>query len=223
MTSFSDRLRSINEYRENLLKHLKPDGSDYVLGGAHRCWVKECAVMTADAYINRATDFEKQCGGQMPIVLMTHIAIPMPPSWNGVRPEECEEYGHPHLASKDWRHFENTLRWRFAEKGWLSTQISLNEYKEICFVADKMINVARMPFGEIKKEEFEGKEPTQDAVLPDTPYYEWCDRMNKEMEGSRLSEQRTALEGVPFPLRPIVAMGMCGGDEADATDPVEVP
>ena len=219
MSSFADRLRKINEHRESLIKCLAPNASDYGFGGAHRCWVKECAVLTADAYIRRAEAFTEQCGGEMPIVVMSHLAIPMPSAWNGERPKEIEEtYGHPHLASKDWRAFENTLRWRFAEKGWLSTQISLNDYKEICFVADKMINVARMPFGEIKKEDFEGKEPMMDAVLPDLPYDEWCEKMDKEMEGSKIAEQKAMLEGVPYALRPMVAMSMCGSDTPQPTD-----
>lgn len=214
MTTMTDRLRKINDHRQSLIKCLAPSSSDYGFGGAHRCWVKECAVLTADAYIARATAFTEQMGGEMPIVLMTHIAIPMPSAWGGVRPAECSEYGHPHLASKDWRHFENTLRWRFADKGWLTTECSLNEYKEIVFVADKMINVAKMPFAKIKEEDFKDKPPTQDAVLPELPYDEWCDKMDKEMEGSKIAEQRAALEHLPYALRPIVALGMCGGSTA---------
>ena len=214
MTTMTDRLRKINDHRQSLIKCLAPSASDYGFGGAHRCWVKECAVLTADAYIARATAFTEQMGGEMPIVLMTHIAIPMPSAWGGVRPAECSEYGHPHLASKDWRHFENTLRWRFADKGWLTTECSLNDYKEIVFVADKMINVAKMPFAKIKEEDFKDKPPTQDAVLPELPYDEWCDKLDKEMEGSKIAEQRAALEHLPYALRPIVAMGMCGGATA---------
>ena len=214
MTTFADRLRKINDHRESLIKCLAPNASDYGFGGAHRCWVKECAVLTADAYITRANAFTEQCGGEMPIVVMTHIAIPMPSAWNGVRPAECEEYGHPHLASKDWRHFENTLRWRFADKGWLTTECSLNEHKEIVFVADKMINVAKMPFATIKAEDFKDKPPTQEAVLPEMPYDAWCEKLEKEMEGSVIAEQRSALANVPYALRPIVALGMCGGATA---------
>jgi hypothetical protein len=216
-THIADRLRKINEHREALVKHLAPCGSDYGFGGAHRLWVKECAVLTADEYIRRSEAFVKSAGN-LPVSLMTHIAIPMPPSWNGVRPAECEEYGHPHLASKDWRHFENTLRWRFAEKGWLSTQTSINEYKEIAFVADKMINVARMPFADIKAEDIEGKTPNDTAVFPEMSYEAWCEKLDSEMAGTPIAEQRAVLENVPFALRPMVAMSFCGGDKPEPTN-----
>ena len=217
MNTFADNLRKINEHRESLVKHLATSPSEYGFGGAHRLWVRECAVLTADEYIRRADAFSKQMGG-MPIVMVSHLAIPMPPSWKGERPAECSEYGHPHSKGKDWRHFENTLRWRFAEKGWLSTQISLNDDKEIVFVADKMINVARMPFSHIKKEDFEGKPPMDDAVLPDQPYDEWCATCDENFRGSKIAEQKAMLENVPYFLRPMMALGMCGGGEADVSE-----
>ncbi len=136
------------------------------------------------------------------------MAIPMPPEWNGVRPAEITEtYGHPALENKDWRHFENTLRWRFACEGYICDATAMNGMKGIAFIAQKMIScLTGMP--DIKKV----KLPTEykhTAIEPTKTYDEFCDECDKFFEGSKIAEQKKITDAYPPALRPIMAMSMC--------------
>jgi hypothetical protein len=163
--SVANRLRSLNEEREGIIAHLAPSDSDYCFGGAHRLWVKECAYKTAHDYIER--DKMMKSAGVRGVAVL-HCAIPMPPDWAGVRPEECETYGHSASAFKDWRHFENALRYYFAKRGYVCYAVSLNEHKEIVFLADLMANVARVGLpAKGLKEDYTGKPPTYPATTCD--------------------------------------------------------
>ena len=210
-TNFTDHFHKINDHRKELIKALAPSGADFVFGGAHRCWIKECAIKTAEDYIAHAKKF---LDAGFPMVPIFHIAIPMPPAWNGVRPAETTEYGHPASKGKDWRHFENTLRWTFAKEGWLGDTIPLNDYTEIAFIADRMFNVAKNSIFKLKTEDFKDKPPSNKAVIVD--YDTFSVWIEKEMEGTETQRQYDALQQFPSPLRPMVAMGMCEAGTPDA-------
>lgn len=211
MTSLRERLTKINEHRKSLVEALAPTASDYGFGGAHRMWVKDSAILTADAYLATLTkhqeEFFKVSRHNITITYTTSMAIPMPPAWGGVRPADIDEtYGHPHLSSKDWRHFENTIRWRCAEKGYIAETANLNDYKGIAFYALKMIDVAHAGLSKIdvaryKDGEYEGTATTQ-------PYDKFCADIDKMFEGSKIAEQKAYTDQFPFALRPIIAMGM---------------
>jgi hypothetical protein len=192
----------LNDRRLAEIKHLAPSSSDYGFGGGHRLWVKECAMKTALDYISQVKPLEAYS-----IIPVWHIAIPMPPSWNGTRPAEIDEtYGHPHTTGKDWRHFENTLRWAFANKGYVCEVASFNDHKEIVFVADKMINVAKLPFNRANLTT-NLTTPTREASIP-KPYDEFIAECDAHFAGSKIAQQRDALAHLPYALRPMAAMSM---------------
>jgi len=176
--SFGTQLRNLNEYRKQILQSLEPrPESDYTFGGAHRCWVKACATQTAYDYIAQARAIEGKYGNDF--VVVSHMAIPMPPAWNGVRPAEIDEsYGHPHLTFKDWRHFENTLRYTFAKEGYIAIATGVNNNKEIVFLADKMVNVAKMPLTRLNPNDYDGKKPQNQASVLE--YDEFCATTHKK-------------------------------------------
>lgn len=210
-TSFRERLTSLNEHRQSLIKCLAPTASDYGFGGAHRMWVIDSAQITADDYIATLNERAEQMAKLMPniaITFITTMAIPMPPAWGGVRPAEIEEtYGHPHLASKDWRHFENTIRWRCAEKGYFAQCVPLDGYKGIAFYALKMIDVAYGGLNKINAADYEGKK--YESVATTKPYDEFCADCDKAFEGSKIAESKAITDQFPPFMRPIIAMGMC--------------
>jgi len=231
---FADRLRKIDNHRKELIKALVPCGDDYSFGGSHRCWVKETARLTTVAYISdceKATeamaecirenpaDFPQYVGRDIALSLVRHIAIPMPPAWNGVRPAEIvETYGHPHLPNKDWRAFENTLRYTFADKGWICRTAMLNGYKEIVFTAIKMKDLALtgLDTAVLDESKYEGKVPKDKAEIGDVPYDVWCANLDAELADAPSNERRLALADVPYALRPIVAMAMNSNTPAPA-------
>jgi hypothetical protein len=206
----ASNLRKINEHRMKIIEALAPDSSDYGFGGAHRMWIKQSACLTADAYI---ADVEKMSNGiseildtDIVMVIPYKMAIPMPPSWNGERPTEITEtYGHPHTKGKDWRHFENTLRWRFADKGYMCATESMNDDTGIIFVAQKMIACLNgMP--KITEEMTTKNDYTHTAITPEyDEYIVWCDKL---YDGSVIAEQKAILEQYPYALRPMIAMSM---------------
>ena len=210
-TNFTDHFHKINDHRKELIKALAPSGADFAFGGAHRCWIKECAIKTAEDYIAHTKNV---LDAGFPFIPVFHIAIPMPPAWNGVRPAETTEYGHPASKGKDWRHFENTLRWVFAKEGWLGDTIPLNDWTEIAFVADRMINVAKNSLVKLKEEDFKDKPPSNKAVLVD--YNSFSQYIAKEMEGTKTQEHHDILHQFPAAIRPMVAMGMCDAGTPDA-------
>jgi hypothetical protein len=208
-------LRKINEHRLSLIKHLAPNASDYGFGGSHRCWIIESACDTADAYIADVEQMSKALSETVdtPIVIVVpyKMAIPMPPAWGGVRPSETTEvYGHPHTKGKDWRHFENTLRWRFADKGYMCACASMNDDEGIIFVASKMVAcITGMPT--IDEKMTKKNNYTHTASTPD--YDKFCVECDKHFEGSKIAEQKAITDAYPPMMRPMIAMSMCGGDE----------
>jgi hypothetical protein len=205
MNSLSDSLRKINEHRLKLIDILRPSDSDYGFGGSHRCWVMESAIMTADTYIHQTQEMSAKLG--VSVGFPRHIAIPTP--WEGERPAEIEAtYGHPHSKFKDWRHFENTLRFRFADKGYICECIPTSDYKGLAFSARKMIDVAIFGTSPLKRENFTDNEFDDEATLPALPYDEWCANNDKMMEGTKIAEQKAIIDTYPPFMRPVIAMGM---------------
>jgi len=207
MSSLADRLRQINEHRESEVRILAPSHSDYLLGGAHRCWIKECAMKIALAYINCRNEIIKLYENpSIALTLTQHLSIPKPPQWNGVRPSEiAETYGHPHLANKDWRHFENTLRWMFAKQGYICKAKMTNDYEGIAFYAVKMMTAAHIGLPKISVNE-ETYSPPYANCIP--PYKEFCSNLDESMADTKAAEDRMKLAAAPFALHPILAMSM---------------
>jgi hypothetical protein len=189
--TLADRLRKVNEHRESLVKVLAPCRSDWALGGAHRMWVIECALLTARAYIEESKALETaladQCalarrnGQYAALTSVWHLPIPMPPAWGGERPAECSTYGHSATAWKDWRHFENALRYYLAREGYLGDTASVNKNKEIAFQARRMMDVAMIGLGDIKAEAYEGKPTFKTASTP-PDYKAFCDSVDEHYE-----------------------------------------
>lgn len=210
--TFANRLRVLNEKREAFVKHFAPSSSDYGFGGAHRCWVKECGMATAREYIRMAKEME-----EYPVSPVYKLAIPMPPQWNGVRPEECKIYGHPHSAFKDARHFTEGMVYELARNGYIAEWEHYNDYKDLVIVADTMVRVAKYPII-LHKEEFEGKENTNSASTPSLPFEEFCREIEEIFKGSVIAEQKEIVDEFPYFLRPIIAMSLCKKTEQEMND-----
>jgi hypothetical protein len=203
--SVAQRLRELNDRRLQEIKILRPDTGAYVLGGAHRLWIAQSGMMTAEAYVANAKAMEGF--GMCP---QWHVAIPMPPEWHGTRPADiAETYGHAHTAYKDWRHFENALRYKLADLGYTAIWTSLNDNKEIAFIADKIYNVAQHPWGKPDWDDLKGKAPNKVASTPD--YASFIAEVDEQLKDTECGAQHRALEHVPFALRPIVALQTMGG------------
>lgn len=208
MPSIADRLHTINENRLSTIRSLAPNLTDYLLGGAHRLWIKDCATRVAEKSIAEYEETYRANGDFVFVVL--HYLIPMPPQWNGVRPPHITETdGHPHLANKDWRHFENTLRWRLAEKGYICTTKMTHDYEGIAFYAIKMLDAAR--WGDELPPVF--IDTTKIAVaVPSSylsPYDEMCKEVDEHMaKDDEMVRRRAVLEVLPFSVRPLVALTM---------------
>jgi hypothetical protein len=169
--SVSDRLRKVNEHRETLISILAPSAADYHIGGSHRCWIKECAMLTADKICN-----EMATNKSVMKSITRKIPIPMPPAWNGSRPSETEEYGHTASAWKDSRHFENTLSYALAKRGYICSAKYTDNYKAICIAVDTMMHIALLGATEIDDTTY------MEPEYPTHSYDEWCDNLNECME-----------------------------------------
>jgi hypothetical protein len=218
MNPVAEQLHKINEYRMRLVKHLAPSASDYGFGGGHRMWIIDSAIKTADAYIADVEQMSKgiteALGKNTVIIVPYKMAIPMPPMWEGVRPADiAETYGHPHTKGKDWRHFENTLRWRFADKGYICDCSDMNNNEGIVFVAQKMIACV---YGMPKIDEKMKKDNTYSHTATQSDYNEYCEMIEKEFEGTKIAKQRAITEQYPYALRPMVAISI--SDPADTEE-----
>ena len=201
MSNVAQRLRELNDRRVQEIKCLQPDTGAYVLGGGHRLWICQSGIATAEAYVANHKAMEAHG-----IIPQWHVAIPMPPEWNGTRPAEIEEtYGHPHTAYKDWRHFENSLRYKLADLGYTALWTSLNDRKEIAFVADKIFNVAKIPWPNAGEwEDLQGKAPNKVAITQ--PYAEFIAHVDEQLKDTPSGQKHRDLAHVPYSMRPIFAM-----------------
>ncbi len=142
----------------------------------------------------------------MTITINRKIAIPMPPAWDGVRPTEIEEtYGHSATKMKDWRHFENTLRYGFAKRGFICDTANADDYKAVQISVATMMNVAM--FGSPKAKS-DAEMFARPAECPTKSYDEWCSDLDKAMESSESGAKHDYLNNFPPAIRPMVAMSM---------------
>ena len=201
MSNVALRLRELNDRRLQEIKCLQPDTGAYVLGGGHRLWICSSGMATAEAYVAHHKAMEDHG-----IIPQWHVAIPMPPEWNGTRPAEIEEtYGHPHTAYKDWRHFENSLRYKLADLGYTALWTSLNDHKEIAFVADKIFSVAQFPWPNAGEwEDLQGKAPNKVAITQ--PYAEFIAHVDEQLKDTACGQKHRDLADVPYAMRPMFAM-----------------
>ena len=133
------------KHLDGLVRYLGPNKGDYLLGGAHRLWIKDSARRTAEFYMKDCVDVKRRSGCPQ---MLPHakIDIPMPKHWNGKRPEECEEWGHPASSFKDYRHFENSLRYYLAKGGFITLVCNaVDDHKALILVADEITQQAVRP------------------------------------------------------------------------------
>jgi hypothetical protein len=173
---------------DGLVRYLAPDlKGDFLLGGAHRLWVKDSARRTAEFYMKDCVELKRksECPQMLP---HAKIDIPMPKSWNGKRPDECEEWGHSASAFKDYRHFENALRFYLAKGGFIALVCrALDDHKALLLVADEITQQALRPAQYAEDFSFINCE-----LVPFTApegYDRFCDRVNREWKAT---EERAA-------------------------------
>jgi len=137
------------------------EATDLALGGPHRVWIRKCAMEIAeDALINArkiAQDVRAEAEATGRKIIGTtgldgtyramkpiRFNFPMPPHWNGVRPQECSTYGHSASRYKDDKHFVHTLTYALADQGYM---IRLDDPKRgqphtICFTLCSLLDAA---------------------------------------------------------------------------------
>jgi hypothetical protein len=175
-----ERLSTLMKHREEEIECLKPNfGAVFHYGGAHRCWVIQSALMTADAIIAylrsmpSSDSLSAAIGGGVSVSHLLRMAIPLPSKWGGKRPAEFDtDYGHTASTGKDWRHFENGLRYKLWEAGYFSNVVSIDDRKGIAIEVIKIVDVAKN--GGVRRldaAEFNGKPYNFTASTPDYDGY----------------------------------------------------
>jgi len=179
------RCRNLMKHKKTLLEILKPNMRvDYALGGSHRCWIIESARRTAIWIAeDLATDLKMAPSltriepGDTALVANAYtLPIPMPPQWSGVRPEET-------CAFKDFRHFENALRYYLATKDifYNSSGVKIAEdYSSITLIAQPAMLAAMAGWITLT----EDTTPEQPATIISPPYEQYCQNLEALMSGT---------------------------------------
>ncbi len=179
---YRERVAKAMEHRKTTIEVLKPEWESIRLfGGRHREWVVHCGLATARLIIQRQEEMERRGGmaemlRQIPgcafkfSLAPTLVRVPMPPDWKGVRPAECSEYGHPASAFKDWRHFENAIRYQCAVDGYLMEYPKDHDDRtSLCFRVVRFADALRMGLDDIKTEHIPKEETDLSPFYPPYP------------------------------------------------------
>jgi hypothetical protein len=160
------------------------EATDLALGGPHRVWIRKCAMEIAtDALFNartiqrdvqaeaeatgrkiRGTTGLRGADGSWTSRAMRPIRFnfPMPPHWNGVRPQECSTYGHSASRYKDDKHFTHTLTYALADQGYIVRLEAKNLREEphtFCFTICSLLDAAWFGFNP----DIQNDDPIQDV------------------------------------------------------------
>jgi hypothetical protein len=179
------RCHNLVKHKMTLLEVLKPNfRTNYLLGGSHRCWIIESARRTAGWIVNDiATDTAAapsythiEPGDTALCANAYTLPIPMPDQWGGVRPEET-------CAFKDFRHFENALRYFLAEKDIFYNAGGVKvaeDHSSITIIAQPAILAAMGGWITLTPE----TTPDLPATIISPPYEQYCQNLEALMSGT---------------------------------------